>query len=533
MIGRAATALLITAGGLVTMPAAPASAAGGTCADQYVLDQTRTRYDSTQDIDDDALSDLVVGVPAATMSDRARAGAVDVHYDADSSFADELTADPRTQRIDESDFTGLPAPAAGDEFGSAVAVADVNGDYCEDLAIGARGADDGRGAVIVALGSKQGVSPRGAVLITGRTAGEHFGTAIAADGNDAWIGAPNRTVAGQPGAGAIDHYRLTAAGATLVQTITEATPGVPGTAEAGDHFGQVIAAGDPLAVGEPDEDIGTAANAGAVTFIATSEHGIVATKITENSAHIAGVAEGGDRFGASVAIQHPGADAPTTAAIGVPGEDGDAGRAELVALDRHGRAVRSLDIREGAGGIPGRPQADDDFGAAVLMWSCPTPNNDDLECLAIGAPGEGIGNASGAGAIVDVRFDDGASSGDPILRLDAVLPTLRQGSGGAGSLGGRPETGDRAGAGLATLADTDYADEEGNFSRGGSKLVIAVPGEDIGDVPDAGDLVITPGTSHYFVPYTNVHESVGSRASDRYGVPASTLTLAPWVSESS
>lgn len=126
--------------------------------------------DSPQDIDDDGGTDLVVGVPAASADGRAGASVVDVHY---SRFPGSTAT---VQRVGASYFQGVPAPAVGDGFGSAVAFADINDDpqardFCQDLVIGVPGANGGRGEVIIAFGSVGGLDPAGAVVMHGTQAG--------------------------------------------------------------------------------------------------------------------------------------------------------------------------------------------------------------------------------------------------------------------------------------------------------------------------------------------------------------------------
>jgi hypothetical protein len=64
------------------------------------------------------------------------------------------------------------------------------GDGCSDLVVGAPGANGGRDAVLVACGSDTGIEPTGGIRVTGRTAGERFGAAIAAERKDIRIAAP-------------------------------------------------------------------------------------------------------------------------------------------------------------------------------------------------------------------------------------------------------------------------------------------------------------------------------------------------------
>ena len=112
------------------------------------------------------------------------------------------------------------------------------------------------------------------------------------------VGAPGATVNGQPGAGALDI--ATSAGDFL---ITQADPGVPGNAEAGDGFGVYV---DGLADGTlfataPGEDIGSKTDVGYATLLfgegITDPGGLGAVGVHQDSAGVAGIGESGDRWG--------------------------------------------------------------------------------------------------------------------------------------------------------------------------------------------------------------------------------------------
>lgn len=67
----------------------------------------------------------------------------------------------------------------------------------------------------------------------------------------------------------------------MTQEISQATPGVPGTPEKDDSFGESHTAydrnkdgRDDLVIGAPYEDVGSGLNAGAVTIIPGSETGL-------------------------------------------------------------------------------------------------------------------------------------------------------------------------------------------------------------------------------------------------------------------
>src|SRR5207249_835937 len=92
---------------------------------------------------------------------------------------------------------------------------------------------------------------------------------------------------------------------------TQGSRGIRGAAEAGDHFGAALAVGDfnhdgyaDLAIGVPGENVGKAANAGAVAVLYGSGSGLTAKGDdlwTQGSGGIRGAAEAGDGFGSALA----------------------------------------------------------------------------------------------------------------------------------------------------------------------------------------------------------------------------------------
>jgi len=192
---------------------------------------------------------------------------------------------------------------------------------------------------------------------------------------------------------------------------------------------------DDLAVGAPEEDVGTLVNAGAVNALYGSATGLQASGdlFMQGSGGVAGSLEAGDRFGAAVAKGDFDADGFLDVAVGAPGED-------VGAVN----AAGAVNILAGsAGGLSGgplftqdNPEPVDQFGAVLAAGDY---NGDGFFDLAVGAPGETVGTRLLAGA-VSVFEASGGPGG-----VVAPGPVFTQGGGG---LGGTAESLDEFGFAL-------------------------------------------------------------------------------------
>jgi hypothetical protein len=295
------------------------------------------------DFDGDGSDDLALGTKGAPGPDGH--GGVIVLY----GTTDGLSLARRELWTQDSPFV----PGVSEEFdyfGSALAAADFTGDGNDDLVVGAPGETVGTitrvGAITLIRGSATGLTGTGGQILHqgspnvagANEAGDGFGVALAAgDVNgdfrpDVVVGAAGEDVGSTAkDAGAVTLLKGTGAGGLTgagSQTWNQDSAGVPGAAETFDYFGLHLTLGNlngdgraDLVVGQPHEDVGSAADAGAVNVLYGAGAGLTASGAqswTQSSSGVAGSAEANDRFGWAVITARVRADAAESLIIGVP-----------------------------------------------------------------------------------------------------------------------------------------------------------------------------------------------------------------------
>jgi FG-GAP repeat/FG-GAP-like repeat len=442
----------------------------------------------TGDINGDGQAEVAVGEPG----DASFAGAVHVFY----GTVDGLVTDPSGTALNDQLFTqatpGVPgASEAGDGFGSATQLADLNGDGCADLAVGVFGENNGTGSIVVLYGSPAGLTTTGAQAFSENSlfgaghgrADEQFGaTFTAGDVNDDGIadlavGAPGEavTTSGGDQGGVAVLYGATGGlnSGSAPAFITQATPGVPGGPEDGDRFGESLAAGDfggdgvaDLAVGVPGENQA----AGVVETLpgqaGTGVSGAGGAAFTQDTSGVPGAAEAGDEFGLSVAAGDATGDGRADLAVGVAGENDSRGAVSFLPGSASGlTGTGSQYWSQDSAGVEGIAAAGDAFGFSLVMAPL---DNGPLADLAIGVPFDAIGSTPNAGGV------------NILLGTAAGLSAAEAGqrfSQNTSGIAGISESGD--GFGFSLTAQPVQ-------TTGEDSLVIGAPFETLGSFPEAG-----------------------------------------------
>lgn len=306
---------------------------------------------------------------------------------------------------------------------------------------------------------------------------------------DVVIGAPGEDLSGAVDAGVVHVIFGSTAGlnsGTTAQQLSQNQVG--GTAEAGDHFDAAVAAGDTLGtdtamvvVGTPDEDLGSATNAGAINYLQYSDSiPVLPRQITQGSPGIPGADESGDRFGAAVAlgVNLIRTDHVWEIVVGAPGE-GVGSRAAAGAItviaDVHAFppvSYPAAGYHQDSPGVPGVAEAGDQFGYSLAVSTAePGHTPGSARQVAVGAPGEAVGPRTAAGAVNLFSSDGHGLEPDTGLTQDTA------------GVGGIAETGDRFGHTVALLSAPQ------------NRLAVGVPLEDIGAIANAGAVQVFPLTN--------------------------------------
>lgn len=234
-----------------------------------------------------------------------------------------------------------------------------------------------------------------------------FGEFLAADGEVLVAGNPSWRINGKYDGGAATIFRISGSEPTITQTtVTQNSPGVPGTTEAFDRFGHSVAVRDGhVAVGVPQEAVGSTVEAGMVQLF-TVDPGTGAVRvgrgIDQNSTGVPDSNEAYDVFGTDVAFARGfGCAGATSLVVGVSGETlSGARRAGAVAVVSVAGPTCNRSFSQGTGGLGGSREYNDHVGAAVSVLKDPAGVADQV---LIGASDEDVSGVLNAGWVAKVR----------------------------------------------------------------------------------------------------------------------------------
>ena len=529
LLWSATVALLVAANSLVPVDIARATdthsdPAAGPVEDVSEPGDLFGRQSATGDFNGDGWDDLAIGVPYEDVGSVADAGAVNVIF----GSANGLSTD--AEQADQFWHQGSSGVEddleAGDRFGWSVAAADFDRDGYSDLAIGVPYEDVGSvvdaGAVNVLHGSFLGLTSsydqlwhqNVADVADASEASDNFGYSLAAGqiggytGADLGIGVYREDVGQVANAGAVNvlYAGVTKLTATGNQFWHQDVSGVEDVAEPNDYFGLAMAIGDfdgdaygDLAVSAPIEDVGSAADAGAVNALYGTFSGLTSSFDQvwhQDSPGVEDAAEAADWFGSMLAAGDFDGDESDDLAIGAylenVGSIADAGSVNIIYGGDFDTGLGATEgrpdqlLHQNSTSVPDTAEAGDRFGADIAAGDFDTTSTSAEDDLAVGAYGEDLGSVADAGGVYAIygssQYGLNPSSHHEHVFWTQDFPNVEDVS----------EAGDQFGVDLAI--GSFNAPYGGHAS---DDLAIGIAGEDVGAATDAGAVGVLHGQGFY------------------------------------
>ncbi|WP_395680237.1 FG-GAP repeat protein [Dokdonella sp.] len=472
------------------------------------------------DFDCDGNADIAIGDADSTVGTHAGAGSVTI------AFGDRLLPIRVTgQRFNQSSSGVQGGAETGDEFGAALAVADVDNDGCDDLAVGIPGEDTGSptindaGGVGVFRGSATGVRfdddvflPRASEAAPNGPSDQHRkGTSLAMLDRFTSASSLPMLAIGTPGHSPFPN--ISAGGASIRRSNTD--PGdfiglVTFVDRGGAGFGNVTTddLGNVMASGDFDHDghadlalYGRHKDGGQhdegyvlIAYGADTLAGVTYERIDQDSPGVPGAAESADEFGSALASGDFDGDGFDDLAVGALSEDIDgvfnAGSVTILFGSGAGLLLNALSsVAYDQRDFPDLAmEAGDEFGGALASGDF---NRDGFDDLLIGDQGEDIGSTLNAGIVLHVP---GSAGG--------LVPSAARGfSLATAGMPESPAAADRFGAQLAV---GDFNDD--NLDD----FVVGLPGRKDGGGTVKGAIALVYSVSDTTTTIASVDPPVGA-----------------------